>query len=96
VAEKKTTVSDSPISEITENRHPSESEKRWAEKTLLPALDKSPEKPVGAPSGVSLDDLGRAQFTTVSGRPIRRLYTQADLPEDWNHEQYLGFPGQPP
>src|SRR5690348_1620919 len=96
MADMKTKVSDSPISEITENRHPSESEKRWSEKTLLPALEKSPERPIGAPSGVNLDEHGRARFTTISGAPVRRLYTQADLPEDWNHDRYLNFPGQAP
>ena len=89
-------VPETPISDVVENRHPSESEKQWAEKTLLPALEKSPEKPIGAPSGVNVDEHGRARFTTVSGVPIRRLYTQADLPEDWNYEQYLGYPGEPP
>ncbi len=28
--------------------------------------------------------------------PIRRLYTPADLPADWNYDQYLNYPGQPP
>jgi methylmalonyl-CoA mutase N-terminal domain/subunit len=96
MADKKTQLPESPISEITENRHPSDSEKRWAEKALLPALEKSPEKPIGAPTGVNLDENGRARFTTISGVPIRRLYTQADLPEDWNYDQYLGYPGEPP
>jgi methylmalonyl-CoA mutase, N-terminal domain len=91
-----TQISESPISEITENRHPSASEKRWAENTLLPSLEKSPEKPIGAATGVNLDDHGRARFTTVSGVPIRRLYTQADLPDDWDSEKYLGYAGQPP
>ena len=89
-------VSESPIADITANRHPSDSEKQWAEKTLLPAIEKNPEKPIGAPSGLNVDEHGRARFTTISGVPIRRLYTQADLPEDWNYEQYLGYPGQPP
>ena len=26
----------------------------------------------------------------------RRLYTQADLPEDWDYDRHLGHPGQPP
>ena len=51
-------VPESPIAEITANRHPSDSEKLWAEKTLLPALEKNPEKPIGAPSGVNLDEHG--------------------------------------
>ena len=93
---KKTQTPETPISEVTENRHPTDSEKRWAEKTLLPALEKSPERPIGASSGGNLDEQGRARFTTVSGVPIRRLYTQADLPQDWNHDQYLGLPGEPP
>ena len=51
---------------------------------------------LGAPTGTNLDEHGQARFTTVSGVPVRRLYTPADLPEDWSHEKYLGFPGQPP
>jgi methylmalonyl-CoA mutase N-terminal domain/subunit len=89
-------IADTPISEIFEGRHPSPSEKQWAEKTLAPALEKGPEKPIGAASGVNLDENGHARFTTISGVPVRRLYTQADLPEDWNYEQYLNYPGQSP
>ena len=89
-------VAESPIADVFEGRHPSASERNWAEKTLGPTLDKAPEKPIGAPTGVNLDENGHARFTTISGVPVRRLYTQADLPEDWNYEQYLGYPGQPP
>jgi methylmalonyl-CoA mutase, N-terminal domain len=89
-------VAESPIQEIFENRHPAESEKQWTEKTLAPTLEKNPEKPIGAPTGVNLDENGNARFTTISGVPIRRLYTQADLPEDWDYEQYLNYPGEPP
>ena len=92
----KPTVAESPISDVFEGRHPSPSEKEWAEKTLAPTLEKAPEKPIGAASGVNLDEQGHARFTTISGVPVRRLYTQADLPEDWNYDQYLGYPGQPP
>ena len=46
-------------------RKPSPSERAWEEKTLRPTLEKSPER--------------SREFTTISGRPIRRLYTQADL-----------------
>jgi len=95
-AKKPTSVTQNPISEINQNRHPTDSEKRWAETTLLPSLEKSPEKPIGAPTGSNLDDDGRARFTSISGTPIRRLYTQADLPQDWDYEKYLGYPGQPP
>jgi len=89
-------VAESPISEIFEHRHPSESEKIWAETTLAQTLEKAPEKPIGAATGVNVDENGHARFTTISGEPIRRLYTQADLPEDWSHDRDLNFPGQPP
>ena len=89
-------VAESPIVDVFRNRHPSAAEKDWAEKTLAPTLEKSPERPIGAPSGVNLDEHGHARFTTISGVPIRRLYTQADLPEDWSEAKYLGYPGAPP
>ena len=62
-------------------RKPSKAEKHWEETTLASTLKKSPER--------------AADFTTVSSYPIRRLYTQADLP-DWNPETELGLPGEPP
>jgi len=89
-------VAESPIQDIFEGRHPTLSEKHWAEEVLAPALEKSPEQPIGAASGVNLDENRSARFTTISGMPIRRLYTPADLPEDWGEEKYLGYPGQPP
>jgi methylmalonyl-CoA mutase, N-terminal domain len=93
---KKPPVAENPIADVFESRHPSQAEKKWADKILAPTLEKSPERPVGAPTGVNVDEQGHARFTTISGVPIRRLYTQADLPEDWNEEKYLGHPGQPP
>src|SRR5262245_13671368 len=89
-------IAESPIADVFEGRHPADSEKRWAETTLAKTLEKAPEKPIGAASGTNLDESGHARFTTISGVPIRRLYTQADLPEDWSYEKYLGYPGQPP
>jgi methylmalonyl-CoA mutase N-terminal domain/subunit len=94
--DKKPRVAESPISDVFEGRHPSASEKDWAERTLGPTLEKTPERPIGAPTGTNLDESGNARFTTISGVPIRRLYTQADLPEDWDYDQYLGHPGQVP
>ena len=35
------------------------------------------------------------EFTTVSGHPIRRLYTAADL-SNWDGDRDLGMPGKPP
>jgi methylmalonyl-CoA mutase, N-terminal domain len=89
-------VAENPIQDVFENRHPSDTEKTWAEKTLAPTLDKAPERAIGAPTGVNHDEHGHARFTTISGVPIRRLYTQADLPADWSSENYLNYPGQPP
>ena len=94
--DKKPQVAESPIADVFENRHPSEAEKKWAEKTLAPTLEKAPERPIGAPTGVNRDEHGRARFTTISGVPINRLYTQADLPQDWSEENYLGYPAEPP
>ena len=93
---KKPAVAESPIADVFESRRPSEGEKGWAEKALAPTLEKTPERSIGAPSGVNVDEHGNARFTTISGLPIRRLYTQADLPSDWSEEKYLGYPGQVP
>jgi methylmalonyl-CoA mutase, N-terminal domain len=89
-------VAESPIQEVYEGRHPSAAEKQWAEDILLPTLEKNPEKPIGKPTGVNLDDHGHARYTTISGKPVGRLYTQADLPADWEYARYLGYPGQVP
>src|SRR5437667_7058892 len=89
-------VAESPIADVFDHRHPSDGEKKWAENTLARTLEKAPERPIGAPTGVNLDEHGHARFTTISGVPIRRLYTQADLPPDWSEESYLGYPGHPP
>ncbi len=89
-------IVDSPIHDVFEDRHPSAAEIKWAEKILAPSLNKNPEKPIGADSGVNRDEDGQARFTTISGDPIRRLYTLADLPQDWNHDKYLGYPGEAP
>jgi len=67
--------------EGTQKRRPSRREREWEEKTLGPTLAKSPER--------------LAEFTTISGYPIRRLYTPADLAE-WDVERDLGLPGEPP
>ena len=76
----------------TPDRNPSPEERRWESETLLPALEKSPERPIGAATGTNLDENGRARFTTISGTPVERLYTEADLPD--NLEQPL--PGESP
>jgi methylmalonyl-CoA mutase N-terminal domain/subunit len=62
-------------------RKPSPREVEWEEKTLKPTLEKSPER--------------SAEFTTISGHPIRRLYTPADL-AGWDADRDLGMPGEPP
>src|SRR6266702_3169206 len=61
-------------------RQPSAKELAWEKNTLQPTLEKSPER--------------RSDFTTTSGHPIRRLYTDADLP-NWDPQSDLGLPGVP-
>jgi methylmalonyl-CoA mutase, N-terminal domain len=65
-------------------RLPSKQEKEWEQKTLEPFLEKTPER--------------SSEFTTISGHPIRRLYTAADLsePAGWTPARSLGSPGEPP
>jgi methylmalonyl-CoA mutase, N-terminal domain len=89
-------VSGQPLADLAEGSGPFPRQEQWTEKVLAPTLATSPEKPIGASSGANLDQQGQARFTTISGVPVGRLYTRADLPEDWNDEQYLGQPGQPP
>jgi methylmalonyl-CoA mutase N-terminal domain/subunit len=60
---------------------PSSALQSWEESTLKPTLQKSPER--------------QKEFTTTSGYPIRRLYTEADL-SGWDANRDLGFPGEPP
>ena len=53
----------------------------WQETTVRRAMDRRPEPP--------------DESTTISGEPVNRLYTPADLPGfDYVHD--LGFPGQYP
>jgi methylmalonyl-CoA mutase N-terminal domain/subunit len=63
------------------HRRPSPGEQRWEEQTLRPSLEKSPER--------------HKEFTTLSGVPINRLYTPADLSE-FDYSQNLGEPGEYP
>jgi len=92
----KPSIAESPISNVFEGRNPRQSEKDWAEKTLAPTIEKAPERPIGAATGTNRDEQGQARFSTISNVPIGRLYTPADLPADWNYDQYLGYPGEPP
>jgi methylmalonyl-CoA mutase N-terminal domain/subunit len=62
-------------------RKPGAAEQAWENTTLKKALEGQPER--------------AEEFTTVSGHPIRRLYTPADLP-NFDPERDLGLPGQPP
>jgi len=70
-----------PTDGTPSRREASSKEKAWEENTLRPTLEKSPER--------------QPQFTTISGYPIQRLYTQADLP-GWDPHRDLGYPGEPP
>ena len=92
---KKANATDAANAELFRGRQPSQAEQDWAETTLAAALRTHPEQPIGAPGGSNRDELGQARFTSVSGVPVRRLYTQADLPQDWE-ATHLGLPGEPP
>jgi methylmalonyl-CoA mutase, N-terminal domain len=80
------------------SRNVSAAEQLWIDATLTPALAKSPEHPIGANTGTNRNPDGTARFTTISGVPVERLYTPADLPKDWDEhpEKYLAAPGQAP
>jgi len=71
----------SPAETSASHRQPSVRELAWEKNTLQPTLEKSPERDY--------------DFTTTSGHPIRRLYTEADL-AGWDPQRDLGLPGVPP
>ena len=56
-------VAENPIADVFENRHPSKAEKEWAEHTLAPTLEKSPERPIG--------ELRLARAPTTGGSSAR-------------------------
>jgi methylmalonyl-CoA mutase, N-terminal domain len=85
-------MSDHATAAPPSRREPSAAERDWTRDVLEPALAKSPERPIGTGSGINVDPEGNARFTTISGAPIERLYTEADLPADFT----LPLPGQPP
>ncbi len=62
-------------------RETSPDERRWERETLAPSLEKSPER--------------RVTFTTLSGVPLQRLYTPADLAH-FDYADDLGDPGEYP
>ena len=74
-------MSDHATAAPPSRREPSAAERDWTRDVLEPALAKSPERPIGARSGINVDAEGNARFTTISGMPIDRLYTEADLPD---------------
>ncbi|HEY5254317.1 MAG TPA: methylmalonyl-CoA mutase family protein [Acidobacteriaceae bacterium] len=91
-------VSKNPAAAAEPGRNVSAAEQQWIDTTLNPALEKSPERPIGADTGTNRNPDGTARFTTISGVPVERLYTPADLPSDWDKQvdKYLGQPGDAP
>jgi methylmalonyl-CoA mutase, N-terminal domain len=89
---------DAITADLFHDRHPAESEQAWATSTLAATLKSHPEQPIGARGGSNQDESGQALFTSVSGVAVRRLYTPADLPQDWATTQatHVGLPGEPP
>jgi methylmalonyl-CoA mutase N-terminal domain/subunit len=72
------------LSEKSEqNEREVEARELWEAETLAPALERMPES--------------KGPFTTVSLRPIERIYTAADLRQREEGEpDPIGFPGAPP
>jgi methylmalonyl-CoA mutase, N-terminal domain len=56
-------------------------EERWREETYEPFVEQAPERAV--------------RFESLSGIPIKPLYTPEDL-RDWGYEERLGYPGEFP
>ncbi len=54
----------------------------WEEKVVKPALARFPEL--------------KSEFRTEQGFLVKRLYTPADLGDEWDYLEKLGFPGQYP
>jgi len=59
-----------------------DAEKEWDDKVVKPLIAKRPER--------------KEKFMTDDGFEIKRVYTPADLGEDWDYLEKLGFPGQHP
>ncbi len=59
-----------------------EEKARWERETVGKWLERRPER--------------AERFANLSDVEIGRLYTPADLPEDWNYLEKLGFPGEYP
>ncbi|ASA77913.1 methylmalonyl-CoA mutase [Thermococcus sp. 5-4] len=59
-----------------------EEEKRWDETTVKKFIEKRPER--------------KEKFMTDDGFEIKRVYTPADLGEEWDYLEKLGFPGEYP
>ena len=67
--------------EADSGRQPSPAEARWETSVLTPSLARSAER--------------KEVFTTLSGVPVERLYTPADLAE-FDYSRDLGDPGEYP
>ena len=78
---KGTTQTAPPADNSPAERQPSAKEQAWEKNTLLPTLERNTER--------------QAEFTTISGYPIGRLYTPANL-ASWDPQRDLGYPGEPP
>ncbi len=68
-------------SDPEENKRLEQDKTRWEQETMGAHLERAPER--------------SDQFTTVSGKPIGRLYTPLDVPE-LDYQKDLGYPGEYP
>jgi methylmalonyl-CoA mutase N-terminal domain/subunit len=70
-----------PLQALAPESSRTSEKRRWKETTLKTSLEKMPES--------------RREFTTISGRPVGRLYTSADI-EDIDALEDIGLPGEYP
>ncbi len=61
---------------------PRDEKARWERETVGPFVERTPER--------------KPRFETMAGLPVERVYTRADLPDDWSYAGRLGFPGEYP
>jgi len=67
-------VAEDPVAEVLKTAI-RRRRKDLAENTLAPTLEKATEHAIGSPTGINVDEHGRARFTTISGVPSAVLYS---------------------
>jgi len=86
---KNPSTAESPIEDVFENRHPSESEKKWAEEgdACAGAGEADRRSRLARLPAVNVDEHGPCAILDHLKLSDPSLYTQADLPGDWSYEK---------